>query len=310
MVQLDSRSIDAIVDAVIAELRGSPAVAPPAAAAPGDGLRIDLPDPTTPEERRRIGVENPYDPEGLANLCRTTTARLGVGRAGPRPRTRTLLLFQADHGVTQDAIYGTVSEEVKEKLGLFSVRTLVSDRDEYLLRPDLGRRLSEEAKRTIAERCVKKPQVQIVVGDGLSAAAINSNVAHIYPVIEQGLKSAGISLGTPFFIEFARVGVINDVNEIIGADVVVILIGERPGLGIADALSAYMGWRPGPGKTDANRDLICMITYHGGVNPLEAGAYVVELIQKTLKNQASGVELKQKLSSQPNQIKQKTNGVP
>lgn len=293
--------IEAIVQAVVTELRkqgGAPAAAgaPAVKAAPGE-LVIDLPDPTLPEFRRAIGVQNPYDMEGLRNLCATTTARLGVGRAGPRPRTRSLLLFQSDHGVTQDAIYGEVDEAVKEKFGLFTVQTQVADRGEYLLRPDLGRKLSTEAKKTVAERCVKKPQVQIVIGDGLSAAAVNNNVPEIYPVIEQGLKSAGISVGTPFFIQNARVGVINDVNEVIGADMVIILLGERPGLGVADALSAYMGYKPGPGKTDAERDVVCMITYHGGTNPLEAGAYVVELIKKTLKYQASGVELKLKAPS-------------
>jgi len=289
--------IEAIVEAVVKQLReqGAASAAVPATetAAPGD-LVIDLPDPTLPEARRAIGVESPYDMEGLRNLSATTTARLGVGRAGPRPRTRSLLLFQSDHGVTQDAIYGEVSDEVKEKLNLFTVKTQVSDRDEYLLRPDLGRRLSEEAKEVIAERCQKKPQVQVVVGDGLSAAAVNNNVPEIYPVIEEGLKSAGITIGTPFFIQFARVGVINDVNDVIGADMVVILLGERPGLGVADAMSAYMGYGPGPGKTDAERDVVCMITYHGGTNPLEAGAYVTELIKKTLKYQASGVELRRK----------------
>ncbi|MBN1921894.1 MAG: ethanolamine ammonia-lyase subunit EutC [Anaerolineae bacterium] len=292
--------LEAIVQAVVAELRkrGSASASvgtPPIQAAPGE-LVIDLPDPTLPEFRRAIGVEHPHDLEGLRNLCATTTARLGVGRAGPRPRTNSLLLFQFDHGITQDAIYGEVSESVKEKLGLFTVMTQVSNRDEYLLRPDLGRKLSDTARKTIAERCVKKPQVQIVVGDGLSAAAVNNNVPEIYPVIEQGFKSAGISIGTPFFIQNARVGVINDVNEVVGADVVVILLGERPGLGVADALSAYMGYKPGPGKTDAERDVVCMITYHGGTNPLEAGAYVVELIKQTLKYQASGIELKLKAS--------------
>jgi ethanolamine ammonia-lyase small subunit len=301
MIMTTTTDIEGIVQAVLAELRREPAakgVTPTDGAvvhAPVDegGFTIDREDPTTPEARRRIGVANPYDGEGLANLCSTTTARLGVGRAGSRPRTATLLTFLADHGVTQDAIYGTVDEAVKEQFGLFSVRTLIDDRDQYLLRPDLGRRLSDEAKATIEERCTKSPQVQIVVGDGLSAAAVNNNLAKIYPVIEQGLKSAGISVGTPFFIEFARVGVMNDVNEVVGADMVLLLLGERPGLGIADALSAYMGFKPAEGKTDAQRDLVCMITEHGGTNPLEAGALVVELIRKTLKYQASGVELSQ-----------------
>jgi ethanolamine ammonia-lyase small subunit len=253
---------------------------------------IDLPDPTEPERRHALRVDDPYDAEGLANLASTTTARLGVGRSGPRPRTGSLLLFQADHGVTQDAIHGTVDPEVLARFDLFTVTTRVADRQEYLLRPDLGRRLSDQAKVDIAERCTKGPQVQIVVGDGLSAAAIDNNLAKILPVIEQGLSAAKISLGTPFFVANARVGLMNDINDIVGAEVVILLIGERPGLGIADALSAYMGYRPTAGKTDADRDLICMITEHGGTNPLEAGAYVVEFAKRMLQHQASGQELR------------------
>jgi ethanolamine ammonia-lyase small subunit len=258
---------------------------------------IDLPDPTLPEHRYAIGVTSPYDAEGLQNLRATTNARIGVGRAGPRPRTKSLLLFQADHGVTQDAIYGEVRQDVLDKFGLFTVQTQVEDRGQYLLRPDLGRRLSEEAKAIITEQCRPQPQVQIVVGDGLSAAAINNNLPLIYPVIEHGLQTAGVSMGTPFFIQNARVGVINDVNDLIGADMVVILIGERPGLGIADALSAYMGWQPTAGKTDAERDVVCMITMNGGTNTLEGGAFVVEMIKKTLTHQASGVALKESMKS-------------
>lgn len=290
-------NIEAIVQAVVAALRKegqAPASGsqPSVAHAPGEFV-IDLPDPTLPEARKIIGVDHPYDAEGLRNLRGTTTARIGVGRAGPRPKTGALLLFQADHGVTKDAIYGVVSDEVKNQFNLFTVQSMAKDRDEYLLRPDLGRKLSDEAKQTILERCVKNPQVQVVVGDGLSAAAVTNNLQYIFPVISDGLKSAGITMGTPFFVQNARVGLINDIGETLNAEMVVILLGERPGLGVADAMSAYMGYKPGPGKTDAERDVICMITHNGGTNPLEAGAYVVELIKRTLKYKASGVELKQ-----------------
>ena len=310
---MDQNQIETIVQAVLAELKKKESSQPAPYAAPAavpasteptpisaktQSLIIDLPDPTTPESRNAVGVENPMDPEGLRNLKSTTPARIGAGRAGPRPRTKSWLLFQADHGVTQDAIYGEVKQEILDQFGLFTVQTQVKDKAEYLLRPDLGRLLTPEAKMLIDQKCVKKPQVQIVVGDGLSAAAINNNLPQIFPVIKQGLEASGISMGTPFFIKFARVGVINDVNTVIGADVVVILIGERPGLGVADAMSAYMGWRPAPGKTDAQRDVICMITNNGGLNPLEAGAFVVELIKKILKYQASGVELKLKTSEE------------
>ena len=251
-----------------------------------------------PEERHRIGVTDPANASGLANLAASTSARLAVGRAGPRPRTSTMLLFGADHAVTQDAIFGDVPTELLEQLGLFTVQTRVTDQDEYLLRPDLGRLLDDESRAAVDQRCVKKPQVQIVVGDGLSAAAVTNNLPQIYPVIEQGLSSAGLSLGTPFFVRYCRVGVINDVNDIIGADVVVLLIGERPGLGVADALSVYSGWRPEAGKTDAHRDVICMITAHGGTNPLEAGAFVVEHVKNVVAAQASGVELRLKQSGE------------
>jgi len=295
----DTQRIQEIVAKVLAELGRPPGADPRPGGASRhttsteNGLVIDLEDPTAESARRAIGVENPADPEGLRNLCAATSARLGVGRAGPRPRTASLLLFQADHGVTQDAIYGEVSQETRDRFNLFTVSSRVADREEFLLRPDLGRLLSDEAKATIAEKCTKGPDVQIVVGDGLSAAAIDNNLPDIYPVIEQGLRSAGLSLGTPFFVENCRVGIMNDVNSVIGAKVVLLLIGERPGLGIADAMSAYMGYDPQPGKSDADRDLICMITTHGGTNPLEAGAYVVEFIQRMLRYSASGVTLRE-----------------
>ncbi|MGA4668801.1 ethanolamine ammonia-lyase subunit EutC [Propionibacteriaceae bacterium Y1923] len=293
-----SDKLEDIVARVLAELAKEGISAPAAQSgssgvgADGD-LVIDLPDPTLPEARRALRVVNPVDPDGLRNLAATTSARLGVGRAGARPLTQSLLLFQADHGVTQDAIHGVVDEQVKAPLNLFSVTSQVKDREEYLLRPDLGRKLSEEAKQTIAERCTKNPDVQICVGDGLSAAAIDSNLNDIYPVLEQGLTAAGLSIGTPFFIQNARVGIMNDVNTIVGAKVLLLLIGERPGLGIADAMSVYMGYDPQPGKSDADRDLICMITTNGGTNPLEAGAYVVEVVKRMMQHGASGVKLRE-----------------
>lgn len=271
----------------------------PASSTPhGQGVEpsVEVADPTVEEERRRIGVENPANAAGLTNLASSTYARLAVGRAGPRPRTRTMLLFGADHAVTQDAIFGDVPTELLDQFGLFTVQTQVTSQDEYLLRPDLGRRLSDEGRTLVAERCTKNPQVQIVVGDGLSAAAVTNNLPQIYPVLEQGLTSAGFTLGTPFFVRYCRVGVINDVNDVVGADVVVLLIGERPGLGVADALSVYSGWRPGPGKSDAHRDVICMITANGGTNPLEAGAFAVEHVKNVMAAQASGVELRLKQS--------------
>jgi ethanolamine ammonia-lyase small subunit len=312
---MDDAKINAIVEAVVKELmaaRGqSPVVSPQSSAGsaqpatvevrpptsnlqrPTSGLSIDLPDPTLPEYRYKPRVKNPKDPEALKALIASTTARIGVGRAGPHYNTYSLLLFQADHAVTQDALYKDVDQKLLDDLGLFTVQTRITGgKQEYLLRPDLGRQLNDEAKKTLQEKCVKSPNLQLVVGDGLSAAAVEANVREMFPVIVQGAKSAGLSLGTPFFIQYCRVGVLNDIGELLKPDVVILLVGERPGLGRAESLSAYMAYHPKAGDTDADRDVICNVFQNGGTNPLEGAAFAVQLAQKMIKNQASGVKLK------------------
>jgi ethanolamine ammonia-lyase small subunit len=251
---------------------------------------IDLPDPTLPENRHRGGITQPQHPESIAALKATTPARIGIGRAGARPRTGAMLLFQADHGVTQDALMREVDPHLLAELGLWVIDSQAGDRQEYLKRPDLGRKLTEEARQVLAQRCVKRPDVQIFVGDGLSAAAIEHNLPHIMPVLAHGLAAAGLSLGTPFFVRNARVGLLNEVNAVVDATVCAILIGERPGLARAESLSIYAGYRPQADATDANRNAICNI-YQDGLNPLEAGAVAVQLFQKMIERQTSGVSL-------------------
>jgi ethanolamine ammonia-lyase small subunit len=176
---------------------------------------------------------------------------------------------------------------------MFSVGTRVTGgKEEYLLRPDLGRSLDDAARTLITSKCVKQPDVQVCVGDGLSARAVEANLAKILPVIQAGCATAGLSLGTPFFIRHCRVGVLNDIGALLQPKVAILLIGERPGLGRADSLSAYMAYRPAPGHTDAERDVICNIFDGGGANPLEAGAYALRLAQRMIQKQASGVKLK------------------
>lgn len=299
---MDDSQIAALVDAVLRELRAAGAVPAPSrpaasqtasiAAVSGD-LVIDLADPTTPAARAIPGVANPRDPEALRALMAATTARIGVGRAGPRYRTTALLRFQADHAVTQDALYRDVDQQLLDDLGLFTVQTrITSGKQEYLLRPDLGRQLSDDARRLITEKCAPSPNLQIVVGDGLSAAAVEANVREMFPILRQGAQAAGLSLGTPFFIKYCRVGVLNDIGDLLSPDVVILLIGERPGLGRAESLSAYMAYQPKAGDTDADRDVVCNIFNNGGTNPLEAAAFTLQIAQKMLKHQASGIKLK------------------
>jgi ethanolamine ammonia-lyase small subunit len=256
-------------------------------------LSIDLPDPTTDDMRLEPGVEDPIVPDGLTALMSTTTARIGGGRAGTRLRTKSLLLFQSDLAVTQDTLYRDVDPQILTQFNLFTVQTQITEgKEQYLLRPDLGRRLNDDARSIIQERCLKSPNIQICVGDGLSSFAIDTNLPKILPVLEAGCKTAGLTLGTPFFIQYCRVGVMNDIGDLIKPDVLILLIGERPGLGRAESMSAYMAYRPTSGHTDADREVICNIFDDGGTNPLEAGAYAVQMAQKMIKIQASGVKSK------------------
>jgi ethanolamine ammonia-lyase small subunit len=256
-------------------------------------FQLDTTDITLTEQRAISGITAPINKDGLAGLMESTSARIGVGRAGPRYCTKAWLLFQADLAITQDTLLRDVDEKLLAELGLFSVQTKISaGKQEYLLRPDLGRQLSDEARRIISEKCIKKPQIQICVGDGLSAEAIEVNLRKILPVIQQGCQSSGLSLGTPFFVKYCRVGVMNDIGDLIQPEVLMLLIGERPGLGRAESMSIYMGYHPQAGHSDAERDVICNIFDHGGTNPLEAGAFSVQFAKRMIKYQASGVKLK------------------
>jgi len=313
-LNMNDAQLAAIVDAVVRELQAAGAVKPsapapapvstpearasavpvkPRAAASTAALNIDLADPTAPQARSTPRVKNPKDAQGLKALMASTTARIGVGRAGPRYSTASLLLFQGDHAVTQDALMRDVDQKLLDEFKLFTVQTKITGgKQEYLLRPDLGRQLNDEGKRLVNEKCPKNVNIQLVVGDGLSAAAIEANLRQIFPVIRQGAQAAGLTLGTPFFVKYARVGVMNDIGEIVQPDVIILLIGERPGLGRAESMSAYMGYKPKYGDTDADRDVVCNIFENGGTNPLEAGAFVVQIAQNMRKHQASGVKLK------------------
>lgn len=238
-------------------------------------------------------IENPSNPEELQELITKTPSRIGVGRAGLRPKTDTWLKFRFDHAAAVDAVYGDVNEELLNRLDLFRVNTMVNDKEVYIRRPDYGRKLSDEGKQNISKKCKKAPTVQIIVSDGLSSSAVEENVEDVYLSLQQSLQSLGLDTGTSFFIEKGRVAVMDDVGELLQPKVVVLLIGERPGLVSAESLSAYLCYMPRKGTIEAERMVISNI-HKGGIPPVEAGAYIGSVIQKILKYEASGVSLVQK----------------
>ncbi|MDO0825830.1 ethanolamine ammonia-lyase subunit EutC [Desulfosporosinus nitroreducens] len=243
-----------------------------------------------PQEEMQIS--NPFNADAVRAMKKLTPARIGIGRAGTRPKTMSWLRFLADHAVAQDAVFLDVSEGFLQRMNLMSVQSAAASKDEFLQRPDLGRRLSVEAVKIVSEKCEKNVQVQILIVDGLSSSAIEANIPDLLPALMQGLKSAGIKVGAPFFVKNGRVWIQDHVASIVNSDLIISLIGERPGLGTAESLSAYMIYRPNENTVEADRTVISNI-HKGGIPPAEAGAHLTDVIKQILAAKASGVKLNQ-----------------
>lgn len=250
-----------------------------------------LPDITQVDLKKQFLIKSAKDKQGYLAMKAKTPARLGIGKAGARYRTTTMLRVRADHAAAQDAVFSDVSEEFIKKNDFVFVQTLCKDKDEYLTRPDLGRRFDSKELDVIRKACGDHPKVLVIVGDGLSSSAIEANVEDMIPAVRQGLQMHGISLPPILFIKYARVGAMDAVGEVTNADVICMLVGERPGLVTAESMSAYIAYQPRHGLAEAKRTVISNI-HKGGTTAVEAGAHAAELIMKMLDKKASGIDLK------------------
>lgn len=241
-------------------------------------------------------------PAALQALRLRTPARLIVGRAGASYRTETQLQLREDHAAAVDAVRAELDltrdlgAEFVDRFRLFEVTTAATDKAQFLQRPELGRMLSDPARVTIAQKCPSGMDLQVAIGDGLSAAAVTAQVPALLPLLEAGAKERGWTFGQPFVIRHCRVGVLNDLGAALDPVVVVLLIGERPGLASSESLSAYMAFRPRPGHTDAERNLISNI-HARGIDPRVAAERILALAEQLMRAQTSGVAIKEELSS-------------
>ena len=240
--------------------------------------------------RKLYLVEDAADAEKFRRLKEKTPARLGSGRAGPRYKTLTMLRFRADHAAAQDAVFSQMPEDYAQQHGLLPVQTKCHDKDEYLTRPDLGRCFDEENQKKIRMAITGTPRVQIVVGDGLSSAAILANATDCMAAIRDGLKLRGIETGQGIFVRYCRVGAGDAVGDVTGCEVVCVLVGERPGLVTDKSMSAYITYKPHTGVSESARTVVSNI-HAQGTPAVEAGAFIAELIDTILKRKVSGVGL-------------------
>ena len=245
-------------------------------------------DVTELDLRKLYLVEDAEKTDVFRKMKLRTPARLGCGKVGARYKTLTMLRFRADHAAAQDAVWSELGDDFAKENGLLPTKTRCGSKEEYLTRPDLGRCFDEHNAKAIRGVIDRPPRVQIVVGDGLSSAAIAANVMDCLAAIRDGLKLRNIELGKSIFVKYCRVGAGDAVGDLTGCELVCVLVGERPGLVTDKSMSAYITYKPHTGVSESARTVVSNI-HAQGTPAVEAGAYIAEIIGKILEKKVSGV---------------------
>lgn len=243
-------------------------------------------------------MKTPATPSrSLANLRELTPARVGLGRAGASMPTEALLAFTLDHARARDAVHAAfdaprlVAGLAALGLQASQVSSQAASRRDYLRRPDLGRMLDQASRDALAVIGGGAGELVIVIGDGLSPTAVHVHAVELVRHLGPRLTEAGIRIGSIVIALGARVALGDEIGAALGARMVAMLIGERPGLSAPDSLGAYLTFAPRIGLTDAERN--CVSNIHGaGLNYDEAAFKIAWLIREGLARQVTGVALK------------------
>ncbi len=234
----------------------------------------------TPRTRTRFAEE----------AAKHTTALLGIGHVGTRYATDVVLQFQAELAVAHEAVAAVLPDDWAESQKLLPLRSRVRDHHQFLLRPDLGRRLDPESLKVLRERAAKAVDVQPILADGLSAVACMGSGVALLSAFTKECESRGWKVGTPICAKFARVWLEDEIGQEVQARVAAILLGERPGLGTGDGLSAYLVYEPRIGKTDGDRNMMSNI-HARGTPPEQAARRLALMAGAMMEQKRSGVKL-------------------
>jgi ethanolamine ammonia-lyase small subunit len=235
-------------------------------------------------------------PELERRIRARTSARLMQGRAGGSYRTLTQLDLREAHAAARDAVRTELDmerqfgDEFIRRWKLFEVSTQAQNKDAYLLQPNLGRVFGKASRDELTKRCSKQADLQIAIGDGLSVTAVAAQVPKLLPALCERAIARGWTVGQAFVIRYCRVGILNDIGDVLQPKVAVLLIGERPGLATPESLSTYMAYQPRPGQTDADRNLVSNI-HPRGVGIPEASDRILDLAAQMMRAQCGGVQL-------------------
>lgn len=239
------------------------------------------------------------DPALWERLRAATPARIALGRVGNTLPLDAVLRFQLDHARARDAVHAAFDAQALvadlAPLNAIIVESAAGDRATYLRRPDLGRRLSDNGATRLAAAVAADPatagcDVAIVVGDGLCATGVQTGAAALVRALVDQLH--GLTLAPVVIACGARVALGDAIGAALNARVVIMVIGERPGLSVADSLGIYMTFGPRIGRADSERNCISNVHAHGGLTPEVAAATLCRLLREALRRGLSGVDLK------------------
>ncbi|MBR9829793.1 MAG: ethanolamine ammonia-lyase subunit EutC [Oceanospirillales bacterium] len=240
-------------------------------------------------------------PNSWASLRRHTDARIGLGRSGISLPTQPQLEFQQAHARARDAVHIPLEvvalEQGLANAGLQSVRlhSQASDRATYLQRPDKGRRLDADSAALLKQLHARQPprDATIVIADGLSSTAVQRHAAIVAAAVDQRLAAVGLTRTPICIVQQGRVAVGDEVGELLESRLLILLVGERPGLSSPDSLGIYYTYNPRVGLTDASRNCISNVR-PAGIVPEEAAERLMWLVNESLTRKLSGVDLKDK----------------
>ncbi len=227
----------------------------------------------------------------VAQLKASTPARIGIGHAGGRYRTSSQLKFKEDLAISRDAVRRDVPSKLLTSMGLLELKSRAETRAEYLMNTGLGRFLDADSVIKIKASAIPNADIQILTSDGLSSEAFENNVPDMLPLLTKALQSKGVTLGTPLFIRWGRVAVMDHIGELIRPKSSILLIGERPGLGISDSLSAYFEYEPCAKRVESDRNVLSNI-HRLGMPPTEAALMLADALHQVLTQKKSGMTVR------------------
>ncbi len=222
---------------------------------------------------------------------RVTPARLGIGRAGARYRTAPYLDFLEAHAAARDAVLGEVPEATLGVSGMLTVASRADTKEAFLTNPELGRHLSEEGRAVVQQQGTQRAKLQVIAIDGLSSSGMVANLPGLMQGLQELAQRRGYTFGKPIFVRHGRLGVTNEIGELLGPEAAISLVGERPGLVTAESVGAYVTWRPAAETTEADRNLVSNI-YAGGTPVARALEHVANLLERVYAQGVSGVRLR------------------